>query len=359
MMLHSLRQPFEGTALATVVSMLVIPLAVICADVVRADNGDPIELSLPSDVLLPGEEIESCCTCGEPTNELDRFWLISTRHMSSSARCVNLDDPNFAVYRMHGCSRPCRVTIDQYLRSVIQRRSAVVYVHGNRMPADQAVERGFAVYQNVKCFRSGNPVDWVVWSWPSEKEGILIRDARVKASRTDGQGLYLAWLLQKHAESRVNTTLLGYSFGGRIITGALHAAAGGALAGRKLSGEPVVGGPFDAGLVAPAIDSHWLTSHGYHGCATQNLERLVLMYNRRDAVLKRYWLIDRVRGRMALGYSGPTSFADRFDGTRLPVHSRDCSSSIGLQHDELDYYRKACQAGSHMAKLIDDFDADQ
>ncbi len=186
-----------------------------------------------------------------------------------------------------------------------------------------------------------------------------MQDARIKASRTDGQGLYLAWLLREHAKLQVNTSLIGYSFGGRIITGALHAAAGGALGGRQLPGEPVVGGPFDAGLVAPAVDSHWLTSHGYHRYATQNLQQLVLMYNRRDAVLKRYWLIDRVRGRMALGYSGPTSFANRFDGTKLPVFARDCSPSIGLQHDELDYYQKACHAGSEMAKLIDDFYVNQ
>jgi hypothetical protein len=215
------------------------------------------------------------------------------------------------------------------------------------------------VYRNVKQRRRDDPVDWVIWSWPSEKQGILIYDARLKASRTDGQGLYLAWLLRRHAEAQVNTTLIGYSFGGRIITGALHAAAGGSLAGRKVGGPPVVGGPFDAGLVAPAVDSHWLTSHGYHRLATQNLQRLVLLYNRRDAVLKRYWLIDRVRGRMALGYSGPTAFAPRLDGSRLPVRSRDCSPSIGLQHDELDYYRKTCQAGLEMARLIDDFYANQ
>jgi hypothetical protein len=93
--------------------------------------------------------------------------------------------------------------------------------------------------------------------------------------------------------------------------------------------------------------------------ATQNLDRLVLLYNRRDAVLKRYWLIDRVRGRMALGYSGPSSFAERFDGSTLPVLSRDCSPSVGLQHDELDYYRKSCRAGFEMARLIDDLDARQ
>ena len=80
---------------------------------------------------------------------------------------------------------------------------------------------------------------------------------------------------------------------------------------------------------------------------------MVLLYNRRDAVLKRFWLLDRVRGRMALGYSGPTSFAPRFDGSELPVRSRDCSSTVGFHHVELDYYDSPCNAGREMAKLID------
>ena len=290
-----------------------------------------------------------------PTGERDRFWLINTRHLSSSARCVNLDSPNLAIYRLHCSSRPCRVPFEEYLQTLGERRMAVVYVHGNRIPPDEAIERGFAVYRNVKCYRTGSPIDWVIWSWPSEKKGLLMRDARIKASRTDGQGLYLAWVLKHHAGEGISTTLIGYSFGGRSVTGALHAAAGGALAGRKLPGEPVKDGAFDAGLVAPAVDAHWLTSRGYHHLATQNLNQLVLMYNRRDAVLKRFWLVDKVKGRMALGYSGPTAFAPRFDGTKLPVRARDCSPSIGVQHDELDYYRKSCHAGWEMARLIDDY----
>jgi hypothetical protein len=261
-----------------------------------------------------------------------------------------------AIFRLQKCARPTRVTLDEYLHTLSDRRSAVIYIHGNRISNEVAIDRGFDIHQRINCSRA-RPIDWVIWSWPSEKEGMLTHDARIKAARTDGQGLYLGWLLRRHFEHDIRTTLVAYSFGGRIVTGALHAVAGGELAGQKLSGEPVVGAPFAAGLVAPAVDSHWLTDHGYHRLATQNLDRLVLMYNRRDAVLKRYWLIDRVRGRMAMGYVGPTKFAARHDGSRLPVRSRDCSPTIGFQHDELDYYHKSCNAGSEMARLIDELHA--
>jgi hypothetical protein len=199
-------------------------------------------------------------------------------------------------------------------------------------------------------------VDWVIWSWPSEKSGILVYDFRLKAERTDAQGLYLSWLLRKHVELDAPTTLIGYSFGAPVVTGALHALAGGKLGGRRFPGPAIQGIPFDAGFVAPAIASHALTGHGEYAMATKNLDRLLLLYNRRDAVLKRYWLLDRVRGTMALGYSGPTAFAPRADGSKLSVRARDCSPSVGLHHVELDYYQKSCRAGSEMAILIDDID---
>lgn len=386
MMLLSFRQPIRGTAVSAIFLMLAISPVNTDFNLAHADKtGDrdipgstdssptkdrPANEPLESDSsfvikrFLPADDPP--VTPGQHTDreehspdKSDRFWLINTRRLSSNASCLDLDQPGFAIYRLRDCSSPTQVSVDQFLQAIEQRGSAVIYVHGNRMSASNAIHRGLAVYRAVNRYRSGDALDWVIWSWPSDKQGMLMRDARIKAFRTDGQGLYLAWLLRRHAESGTNTTLIGYSFGGRIITGALHAAAGGKLGGRTLPGDPVVGGPFDAGLVAPAVDNHWLTDQGYHRFATQNLERLVLMYNRRDAVLKRYWLIDRVRGRMALGYSGPTRFSDRYDGEHLPVFARDCSPTVGLRHDELDYYQKDCRAGSQMARLIDDFFSDQ
>ena len=222
------------------------------------------------------------------------------------------------------------------------------------MEPSEAIKRGLAVYRRTRNCRSDQPIDWVIWSWPSEQEGILAKDVRIKAARTDAQGLYMAWLLRKHAKLGVPTALIGYSFGGRVVTGALHATAGGSLGGRTLQGPAVTGMQINAGLVAPAIEDNWMQECGYHNQSTTNLNRLVLMYNRKDAVLKRYWLINRVRGESALGYTGPTRFAPRLDGTRLPVRARDCSPAVGLHHVELDYYEKSCRAGRQMSALIDD-----
>ncbi|MGI9471445.1 MAG: hypothetical protein ACR2NZ_07940 [Rubripirellula sp.] len=361
---------YAATAIAVVVVSLVVPRQPRAEEVASREQTATLPLKLADSTSIEQNEIVSLvptsastipdgvCRLSEDRVDFaeDRFWLINTRSMSSSACRIDLESPGYSVFQLECNGRCARTTLDQYLASLGPERSAVIYVHGNRMQSQEAIGRGLAVYRSISRYRDARPVDWLIWSWPSSKQGMLIHDARRKASRTDAQGLYLAWLLQKHVDMDVPTTLIGFSFGGRVITGALHALAGGTLGGRQLSGPPTTGIPFEAGLVAPAIDSHWLAERGYHSNATKNLDRLVLLYNRRDAVLKRYWLLDRVRGRMALGYSGPRVFASRADGTKLPVFSRDCSPSIGLQHDELDYYRKSCHAGSIMAKLIDDID---
>jgi hypothetical protein len=286
----------------------------------------------------------------------DRFWMISTRSLTSSTCNVNLESPELRIHRLDCRGKPSPTTLDEYLDALTPERQVVVYVHGNRMASNQVVHRSFSVYRNIIRCKEKRPMDWVIWSWPSSKQGTLIHDARRKASRTDAQGLYLAWLLRKQIKQADSTKMIGFSFGSRVITGALHSLAGGKLGGRLLPGSPTTGATVDVGLVAPAIDTYWLSEKGYHAMATKNLDRLALLYNRRDAVLKRYWLLNKVRGRVALGYTGPRSFAPRADGTELPVVARDYSSYIGLRHDELDYYTKSRHAANIMADLINDTD---
>jgi len=286
--------------------------------------------------------------------ENDRVWLISTRCITSSACCADLDRPALTVSRLGCNNRFLRVPLDDFLSTIGSSRQVVIYVHGNRMNPSDARLHGVSIYKNCLRHRKSGPVDWVIWSWPSTKAGFLTRDIRKKARRTDAQGLYLAWLLREQSTRSVPTTVIGYSFGSRVVTGALHAMAGGTLGGRSLSGPSISEASIGTGLIAPAIGSHWLSEHGYHSLATQNMRQLVLMYNRRDVILKRYWWIDRVRGRVALGYGCPAIFGPRVDGSQLPVRSRDCTSSLGFAHNELDYFIKGCGAGSEMAKLIDD-----
>ncbi len=283
----------------------------------------------------------------------DRLWVISTRHLCGGTYRADLETPSLRIHRLDVRGRLVRSGVEEYAASRGPARPVVIYVHGNRIDSTEAIARGLFVYRQVarSCYPQG-PVDWVIWSWPSEQRGILLGDARQKARRTNVEGLYLGWLLRMHTASRQPTTLIGYSFGARIVSGGLHSLAGGALSGRALPGEAAEGAGFSAGMIAPALENDWLSQRGYHRLATRNLEQLTVLYNRRDAVLRNYWRIDRIRNADALGYTGPTSFAPRFDGSRLPVRSRDCGAVVGFHHDELTYYDRSCGAGAEMARVL-------
>ena len=105
-------------------------------------------------------------------------------------------------------------------------------------------------------------------------------------------------------------------------------------------------------VTAPIATRHRLTL--YYQLERICGRKLVVLYNHRDAVLRRYWLLDRVRGALAMGYSGPRTFAPRADGSSILLRTRDCAPYVGIQHSEMDYYQKACRAGTEMAALIDD-----
>src|SRR6056297_217507 len=102
----------------------------------------------------------------------NRIWLISTRHMTSNACRVNLESPELRVRLLSDCGRCSFVSVDEFVASLAQSRRTVIYVHGNRMQADDAISRGTKVYQNIVRYRLNEPIDWVIWSWPSEQIGI-------------------------------------------------------------------------------------------------------------------------------------------------------------------------------------------
>ncbi len=281
----------------------------------------------------------------------DRVFWLSSRHLASEACRANLQTPGLRMWQMD-CGRFHSTSPKAFHATLSINRPVVIYVHGNRMSADDLVDRSTTVRSAIRRCCQGAGIDWVIYSWPSDQDFGGLRDFRVKADRCDAQGLYLAKFLQPIAAAAVPTGMIGFSFGSRVVTGSLHALAGGRLAGRQIPGPTQSGASVKVGLIAPALESTWLMSGDYHGRATKNMEQLLLLYNRRDAVLKRYWLIEKVRRETALGFSGPSRFGPRLDGTPLPVRSRDCSPSVKLRHAELDYYQARCNAGSDMARLI-------
>ena len=208
----------------------------------------------------------------------------------------------------------------------------VVFIHGNRSDLNDAVREGLPVYHHLRCRAEGRPFRFVIWAWPADRvRGGVRTDARVKACYSDVQSYYLAdWLGRLDPDGSVN--LIGYSFGARIVSGALHLLGGGRVAGRSLPGETNrKHGPLRAVLVAAAMDADWLLPSRRNGLALSQVDRLLMTRNARDPVLKLYRLMNGRGGPAAMGYKGPACSGQLGpDREKLEVFS--IANSVGRSH---------------------------
>ncbi len=143
-------------------------------------------------------------------------------------------------------------------------------VHGNDTDGRLAVSKGWEVYRSlVRKAPAGQRVRLIVWSWPSDHiPGRFRDDARIKAQRTNIEAYYLARFLDRQRGDNP-ISLVGYSFGARVITGALHLLGGGVLEGRRLGQrEQYPRPPLHAVLMAAVLDRDWLLPGRQHGFAS-------------------------------------------------------------------------------------------
>jgi hypothetical protein len=220
----------------------------------------------------------------------------------------------------------------------------VIFVHGNQISPWDAKCEGLAVYRRV-ILHGGDapPIRFVIYSWPSSKiSGGLLNDIRVKAMRTGPAGCQLAWLIdQMPAETPVS--LLGFSFGARIITGGLHVLAGGSLGGSASLTEHVHPNrpPMSVILMASALHAHWLGEGQYHGLAMTQVSQMMRVNNCDDPAMKYYDYIEPGHGGpQALGLCGPTYIGRDYASK---IRNRDASRCVGAEHDLMRYV--CCNAG--------------
>ncbi len=282
----------------------------------------------------------------------DEFWVISSRHLSADVCCLSQPE-NLRVWRCDSCGHLTPSRLEE-LWQPSPTAIDVVYVHGNRMEPTDVIERGLALHHRIRQRnRAGSAVRWIMWSWPSEKEGVLLTDVRTKADRADAQAEYLAWTLRRLDTQGRELRIIGYSFGSRVVSGALHVYAGGRVGGEVLEHvPPVQGQSIRVGLVAPALHADWLGPGRFHGLAGQNMECLHVFINSIDPVLAYYWLLDPNVKAPAMGMRGVTCKPRNALGETVPTRVHNCSDSVGRHHDEIRYYDSRCRANSVLATLI-------
>jgi hypothetical protein len=262
--------------------------------------------------------------------------LISAR---DGTWCDGRHAPKVKYFRYHpqmacgpGDWRPALDTEFRSGHELWRGGATVFFVHGNRISRHAARRRGLAVYSAlVQQAVDQRPIRFVIWSWPSDRICGPLKDARIKARRSDQAAYELACVLNG-MDPHEPVSLLGFSFGARVITGALHLVAGGKFQRFALDRPVPRAQKLRAVLWTAAIDNDWLLPGRCHGKALSQVDRMLLLNNSCDRAMKWYPLLDRSRRRDALGRCGVASLASL--GTdRFKIEQCDACCQLGRQHD--------------------------
>jgi hypothetical protein len=216
-----------------------------------------------------------------------------------------------------------------------------IFIHGNRSDRNDAVRDGFAVLRVLASAGSDEPFRFVIWSWPADQVSKRPRpDLQVKAAYSDVQSYYLARCVSR-MDPEVSISMIGYSYGARVITGAMELLAGGTIAGLRLDEPPEIRtGRMRAVLVAAAIDNDWLLPGRRNGEALDLLDKLLVTRNPCDPALKWYPCLYGRRGPNALGYTGPAC-PSALGPDLKKIELLDVAQSVGENHSWYHYLAAA------------------
>jgi hypothetical protein len=312
---------------------MAMPLACAAGDSVFALNR-PQALGQGGDIIAasasraPG--IATASVRRQREQQQDQVFLISTRAIGTrcehDAMCSGLVCESHAG---HGGSTGWEsLSWKQLAAELAKPTPTIIYIHGNRVDCGYSKSHGLAIYRSIAGRREDDgPIRFIIWSWPSSQIRGQVRDYQVKAARTKQVGWQLAWAIdQLPAETPI--AVIGYSYGARVASGALHLLAGGRLGSLELNERLHPDRqPVRAAFVAAALDANWIRPGGYHGRALEQVDELLLVNNHLDPAMRFYHLAMET-GARPLGYGGPRGlgqFADR-------VRSVDVTGAVGRHH---------------------------
>jgi hypothetical protein len=235
-------------------------------------------------------------------------WCVSTRRLPATCR-VPLA-PHLSVERFvegadgqrggrwHSASLASLLADDS-------GRPLVFFIHGNRYESAAAKQQGLLLARHCAASCPGAaPVRTVIFSWPSEQRGILLKDGRAKYERAFSEGRYMAWLLGQIEPSRP-VGIVAYSYGALITLEGLKDLVAAEQSGRT-DLQPWRDRPAKTNLVfiAPAVRCDALAPRGPYRETVECIDSLSLIINSSDDALRFFPLLDHRVGADALGYVG-------------------------------------------------------
>lgn len=305
--------------------------------VFRVASAGPVAECDPARPLPSGE-----------TTAAEDVWLVSTRRLPDIG-CV----PTHAAVDVErlgvgdGCRRWERADLANLLDD--PARPVAVFVHGNRYDSASAKSQGLLLARTLRQVRpEAAAVRTVIFSWPSEQEGILLRDSRAKYERSMTEGHYLAWLLSQVDPQRP-VAIVGYSYGALIALEAIDNLCRAERTGRETAGRfSARPGRLHLVLVAAAVRQDALSPRGEYRLVAHTIDRLALFNNTRDKALGYFEFIDRSLRTEALGH-------EQMPACWLPAGVEftqvDAAQIVGKNH-RFPPYLESCSLRQRLAAAV-------
>ena len=279
-----------------------------------------------------------------PTAREHEVWLVSTRRLSAlpSAGSVPAFTPD--VYRYTAGRGWMPASLDELMQPSPQAVTSI-FVHGNDTNAEAAVSDGLGLFSQLAGGPPAQATRFIIWSWPIEMTGLRVRrSAQTNATRSGIEGYFLAGFIRRLG-AVPQVSMLGYSSGAGVVTGALHVLGGGALEGGRLALPPAaLQTKIDAVLLGAATPNDWLLPGRTHERALEAVNRLVVTVNSEDAVLHWYRMLWGRTGPTALGSSGVAS-VPALGAAQSRLVQVNLESALGRNHGWT-YYTQSQQVVS-------------
>lgn len=244
-----------------------------------------------------------------PAAECGDVWLVSSRHLPET--CAEPDDPGLRVERFEGCHWTA-ASLDEL--AATSAEPVVFFIHGNRYDPSSARRQGLELSHRLGCCGEGARL--IVYSWPSDRDGPPLADAKSKYRRTRSEGWYFAAVLRR-LDPEGCVGIVGYSYGATI---ALH--------GLKHVGPSVRRGHTGLVMVTPAVAAGAVHPLGSLRESVESVDRLTILVNSRDEALRFFRFVDPGH-QEALGFTGMPL---RNVPAGVGFHQVDVASLIGKEH---------------------------
>lgn len=266
----------------------------------------------------------------------DTVWLISTRHLDCepcrfAPQVFLYDNCRWVPSTLEAFYKSDVETVDDPVSGAKACRYTTAWVHGNRIDDAQAQGDGLRFYFELAGrIEKAPPVRHIIWSWPSTQQRGPIRDVRSKAARADVESVYLGTLLGgMHPKTQLR--IVGYSYGGRIVTGAMHMLGNGTWMGHALpDGERPNA---RVCLWVAGEHCHWLLPGHAHGNALSAADNWLSLYNHCDEVLWRFPKLDPCDSSSALGFRGLANSQSLPEDLAMKWEEWSVNHLIGSEHN--------------------------